>query len=154
DPVKIDADLYAETHEFELFDKGFKQPTRQHMIGIKSPVIVRARIGVRPKAFEIYDAKTEFGHSQMLAKLVSIAFENGDTTLDVDTLTTVELADISPLVTIPISGHARADAKMTMNDGDPTLLGGIKIDDFVMGGFPVGNIEQAKAKFRLLYLEL
>ena len=43
---------------------------------------------------------------------------------------------------------------MVMPGGDPTLLGSAKIDDFVMGGFPVGNIEQAKAKFRLLYLEL
>lgn len=152
-PPHVDAELYAETHEFELFDKGFKQPTRQHMIGIKSPIIVRAKLGVRPKAFEIYDAKTEFGRSAMLAKLVSISY-GGDVTLDVDTLTTLELADISPLVTIPISGHAKADAKMTMPNGDPTLLGGMKIDDFVIGGFPVGDIQQSKAKFRLLYLEL
>lgn len=153
-PVKVDAELVAETHDFELFDKGFRQPTRQHMIGIKSPVIIHARLGVRPKAFEIYDAKTEFGRSAMLAKLVSIAFANGDVTLDVDTLTTLELADITPLVTIPISGHAKTDVKMTMNDGYPTLLGNVKIDDFVIGGFPVGDIESAKAKFKLLYLEL
>ena len=152
-PPHVDAELYAETHEFELFDKGFKQPTRQHMIGIKAPVIVRAKLGVRPKAFEIYDAKTEFGRSQMLAKLVSISY-SGDVTLDVDTLTTLELADISPLVTIPISGHAKADCTMTMPGGDPTLLGNLKVDDFVIGGFPVGDIQQSKAKFRLLYLEL
>lgn len=153
-PVKVDAELVAETHEFELFDKGFRQPTRQHMIGIKAPITIHARLGVRPKAFEIYDAKTEFGHSAMLARLVSIAYANGDTTLDVDTLSGLDLSDITPLVTIPISGHARTDAKMTMNDGDPTLLGNIKIDDFVIGGFPVGSIESAKAKFKLLYLEL
>lgn len=152
-PVHVDAELYAETHEFELFDKGFKQPTRQHMIGVKAPVIVRAKLGVRPTAFEIYDAKTEFGHSAMLAKLVSIAY-NGEVTLDVDTLTQLDLSDISPLVTIPISGKAKADCKMSMPGYDPTLLGGIKIDDFVIGGFPVGDIQQAKAKFRILYLEL
>ncbi len=153
-PVKVDAELLAETHNFELFDKGYREPTRSHMIGIKSPITVRAKLGVRPKAFEIYDAKTEFGRSQMLAKLVSIAFANGDVTLDVDTPTTLELADISPLVTIPISGHGKLDAKMTMNDGYPTLLGNAKIDDFVIGGFPVGDIESAKAKFQLLFLEL
>jgi len=153
-PVKIDAEIVAETHDFELFDKGYRDPTRSHMIDIKSPITVRAKLGVRPKAFEIYDAKTEFGHSQMLAKLVSIAFSNGDVTLDVDTLTTLELADLSPLVTIPISGHGKLDAKMTMSDGYPTLLGNAKIDDFIIGGFPVGNIESAKAKFKLLYLEL
>jgi translocation and assembly module TamB len=152
-PLKVDAELLAETHEFELFDKGFREPTRQHMIGIKSPITVRARLGVRPKAFEIYDAKTDFGRSQMFAKLVSIGY-NGEVTLDVNTLTTLELADVSPLVTIPISGHAKLDAKMVMPGGDPTLLGNAKIDEFVIGGFPVGNIESAKAKFRLLYLEL
>ncbi|HEX2873904.1 MAG TPA: translocation/assembly module TamB domain-containing protein, partial [Polyangiaceae bacterium] len=153
-PVKVDAELLAETNNFELFDKGYREPTRSHMIGIKSPITVRAKLGVRPKAFEIYDAKTEFGRSQMLAKLVSIAFANGDVTLDVETPTTLELADISPLVTIPISGHGKLDAKMTMNDGYPTLLGNAKIDDFIIGGFPVGNIESAKAKFQLLFLEL
>ncbi len=152
-PVKIDAELLAETHEFELFDKGYRDPTRQHMIGIKPQITVRARLGVRPNAFEIYDAKTEFGKSAMLARLVSISYA-GDVTLDVDTLTKLDLSDISPLVTIPISGIGKLDAKMVMPDGDPTLLGNAKIDDFVIGGFPVGSIEQAKAKFRLLYLEL
>ncbi|MES1183538.1 MAG: translocation/assembly module TamB domain-containing protein [Myxococcales bacterium] len=152
-PLHVDAELLAETNDFELFDKGYREPTRSHMIGIKSPITVRAKLGVRPKAFEIYDAKTEFGRSQMLAKLVSIAY-NGEVTLDVDTLTTLELSDISPLVTIPISGHGKLDAKMVMPGGDPTLLGNAKIDDFVIGGFPVGSIESAKAKFKLLYLEL
>jgi translocation and assembly module TamB len=152
-PVHVDAELLAETNDFELFDKGYKQPTRQHMIGVKMPITVRAKLGVRPKAFEIYDARTEFGRSALLAKLVSIAY-NGEVSLDVDTLTTLELSDISPLVTIPISGHAKVDCKMTMPGYDPTLLGNAKIDDFVIGGFPVGDIQQAKAKFRILYLEL
>jgi translocation and assembly module TamB len=151
-PVKVDAELFAETHEFELFDKGYKQPTRSHMIGIKSPITVRSRIGVRPNAFEIYDAKTEFGNSAMLAKLVSISF-SGDVTLDVDTLTRLDLADISPLTNIPLSGRAKIDAKMVMPDGDPTLTGNVKIDDLVMGGFPVGSIESGKVKFQLLYVE-
>jgi translocation and assembly module TamB len=152
-PIKVDAELFADTSEFEVFDKSFRDPARSHMIGIKTPITVRARLGVRPKAFEIYDARTEFGASAMLAKTVSINY-SGEVSLDVDTLTKLELADISPLVTIPISGHAKLDAKMVMPGGDPTLLGNAKIDDFVIGGFPVGSIESAKAKFRLLYLEL
>jgi translocation and assembly module TamB len=152
-PLKVDAELLAETNDFELFDKGYREPTRSHMIGVKGGITVRARLGVRPKAFEIYDAKTEFGKSALLAKLVSIGY-NGEVTLDVDTLTKLELSDITPLVTIPISGRAKVDAKMSMPGGDPTLLGNVKIDDFVMGGFPVGSIESAKAKFRLLYVEL
>lgn len=151
-PLKVDAELLAETHEFEVFDKGYRDPSRQHMIGIKSQVTVRARLGVRPKAFEIYDARTEFGQSAMLAKLVSIGY-NGEVTLDVDTLTKLELTDITPLTTIPIAGRARIDAKMAMPGGDPTLLGNVKIDDLVIGGFPVGSIESGKAKFRLLYVE-
>ncbi|HKY36224.1 MAG TPA: translocation/assembly module TamB domain-containing protein [Polyangiaceae bacterium] len=152
-PLKVDAELLAETNDFELFDKGYREPTRSHMIGVKGGITVRARLGVRPNAFEIYDGKTEFGKSALIAKLVSIGY-NGEVTLDVDTLTKLELSDITPLVTIPISGRAKVDAKMSMPGGDPTLLGNIKIDDFVMGGFPVGSIESAKAKFRLLYVEL
>jgi translocation and assembly module TamB len=152
-PLKVDAELFAETHDFALYDKGYREPTRSHMISIKAPITVRARLGVRPTAFEIYDAKTEFGQSAMLAKLVSINYDEGDVTLDVDTLTKLEFADISPLTTIPISGRAKLDAKMEMPGGDPTLLGNIKVDDFVIGGFPVGSIESGKAKFQLLYVE-
>ncbi|HEY6077600.1 MAG TPA: hypothetical protein VIW29_02290, partial [Polyangiaceae bacterium] len=151
-PVKVDAELFAETHEFEVFDTSWRDPARSHMIGIKTPITVRARIGVRPNAFEIYDAKTEFGSSAMLAKLVSISF-SGDVTLDVDTFSKLELSDISPLTTIPISGRAKLDAKMTMPDGDPDLTGNVKIDELVMGGFPVGSIESGKVKFQLLYVE-
>jgi translocation and assembly module TamB len=151
-PIKVDAELFAETHEFDVYDKGYRDPNRLHMIGIKSPITVRARLGVRPKAFEIYDAKTEFGKSAMLAKLVSISY-SGEVTLDVDTLTKLDFSDISPITNIPISGHAKLDAKMVMPGGDPTLLGNVRVEDFVIGGFPVGSIESGKAKFRLFYVE-
>jgi translocation and assembly module TamB len=151
-PIKVDAELLAETNEFDVYDKGYRDPTRHHMIGIKSPITVRAKLGVRPKAFEIYDAKTEFGKSAMLAKLVSISY-SGEVTLDVDTLTRLDFSDISPITNIPISGRAKLDATMVMPGGDPTLLGNVKVEDFVIGGFPVGSIESGKAKFRLFYVE-
>ena len=152
-PLKVDAELLAETHEFDVYDRGYRDPARSHMIGIKSPITVRAKLGVRPNAFEIYDARTEFGQSAMLAKLVSISYE-GEVTLDVDTLTKLELSDISPITTIPFTGRAKLDAKMVMPGGDPTLTGNVKIEDFNVGGFPVGSIESGKVKFRLFYVEL
>jgi translocation and assembly module TamB len=151
-PIKVDAELLAETSEFDVYDKGYRDPTRHHMVGIKSPITVRAKLGVRPKAFEIYDAKTEFGKSAMLAKLVSISY-GGEVTLDVDTLTRLDFSDISPITNIPISGRAKLDATMVMPGGDPTLLGNVKVEDFNIGGFPVGSIESGKAKFRLFYVE-
>jgi translocation and assembly module TamB len=150
-PLKIDADLFADTHDFEVFDRAYHDPARQHMIGIKAGT-VQARLGVRPHAFEIYDARTHFGKSAMLAKLVSIRFV-GEVELDVGTLTEIDLSDISPLTTIPLSGRAVLDAKMSTPGGDPTLLGNVKIDDFVIGGFPIGDIESGKAKFKPLWVE-
>jgi translocation and assembly module TamB len=66
----------------------------------------------------------------------------------------IDLADISPIVGIPIAGKADVDADMT---GDPPavlLTGNLKVQDFVFGGFPFGSITSAKVRFVPLVLDL
>ncbi|MCA9630994.1 MAG: translocation/assembly module TamB domain-containing protein [Myxococcales bacterium] len=152
-PLKLDAQMYTEASRFEIFDRAYHDPARKHMIGVRAPQVVRARIGVRPKAFEFYDVRGQFGHSRLLASVVSLGFNN-QFKLGVSEGTKIELADIGPLVDIPIAGLAELDAQMVGTFGDPVLEGHMKVKGFEFGGFPLGDIERANTRFRPLVLEL
>lgn len=152
-PLKLDAQMYTEASRFEIFDRAYHDSARKHMIGVRAPQVVRARIGVRPKAFEFYDVRGQFGHSRLLASVVSLGFNN-QFKLGVAEGTKIELADIGPLVDIPIAGLAELDAQMVGTFGDPVLEGHMKVKGFEFGGFPLGDIERANTRFRPLVLEL
>ena len=152
-PLKIDAEVYADTRNFEVTDVSFRNPNRKRMIGVKAP-LVRGHLGVRPTSFDIYDTRTDFGNTGIFVKLVSIGFVNATVKMNVPPGAHLDLADISPIVGIPIAGKADLDVAMT---GDPpavVLTGNLKVQDFVFGGFPFGNITSAKLRFVPLVLDL
>jgi translocation and assembly module TamB len=151
-PVHIEGDLAAETRDFVVFDRSFRDPARKHMIGIKRAGL-HGRFRVVPKALEFVDMRTDFGKSTMHVGLVSIGFDN-TIALRVAKESRLELADISPLVDIPMAGSAELAVEMTGPMGDPTLNGNVKILGFNFGGFPIGDLKSGKVKFRPLYLEL
>ncbi len=152
-PLKIDAEVYADTRNFEVSDVSFQDPKRKRMIGVKAP-LVRGHLGVRPTSFDIFDTRTDFGGSSIFVKLVSIAYANATVKMSVPKGAHLDLSDISPLVDIPISGKADLDVDMS---GDPPavlLTGNMKVQDFVFGGFPFGDITSAKVRFTPLILDL
>ena len=150
-PLHIDAAIEANTHGFQVFNRAWDDPARRVMIAVPS-ASVRARIGVRPSAFEIYNATTSFGQSTVVSDLVSIGFDN-QLEVAVREGSTVELSNIGPLVGIPISGRSKLNVHLKGISSDPLLLGEISIDDFVFGGFPVGRITSSHVRFRPLWLE-
>ena len=153
DPVHIDADIIADTDDFEVYDKAYNHPARKHMIGVRAAT-VRAKIGVRPHAFEFYDIRNTFGKSQLTGKLVSIGFKN-DITLAVGGAgTRVAFEDISPLVDIPIAGMSQFNVTMTGKASNPTLKGKMRVADLVFGGFPIGDITHADVFFRPLKVDI
>ncbi|HEY4160121.1 MAG TPA: translocation/assembly module TamB domain-containing protein [Polyangiaceae bacterium] len=151
-PLKIDAEIYADTKNFEVFDRAFHDPERKHMIGVRS-ALVRGHIGVRPDSFDIYDTRTDFGQSSLNVKLVSIGFSN-QIAMSVSKGSRLNFADISPLIDIPIAGKAEIDAEMGGLAKNPLLTGNLKVQGFELGGFPFGDILSSKLKFRPLVLEL
>jgi translocation and assembly module TamB len=151
-PVSIDGELSGENKDFEVFDRAFHDRARRHVIGVKNATL-RGKIGVRPNALLIYDTRTDFGESSMFVKLVSIGFDN-QIKLQVAPGSKLNLADITPLIDIPMSGHAELDVTMAGLMSDPLLTGNLKIAGFEFGGFPLGDIKSSKVKFRPLWLEL
>ncbi len=150
-PLHIDGDLLSQTRDFEVFDRSYRDPTRKHMIGVPAAT-VRARVGVRPNAFNIYDAHVSFGHSSLLSPIVSIGFHN-DIRLSIDKSSRLDLADISPLINIKMSGKAKLDVKMAGQSGNPLLTGHLAVKDLVFGGFPIGDLDSAKVRFQPLKLD-
>jgi translocation and assembly module TamB len=151
-PVHVDGELHAETRDFEVFDRSFRDPARKHMLGVKRAAL-HGRFRVVPRALEFYDTRTDFGQSSMLVRLVSIGFDN-TIALNVAPDSRLDLEDISPLVDIPMAGNAELGVEMSGPMGDPTLTGNVKILGFNFGGFPIGDLKNGKVKFKPLYLEL
>ncbi|HWZ91108.1 MAG TPA: translocation/assembly module TamB domain-containing protein, partial [Polyangiaceae bacterium] len=151
-PLKIDADIYADTRNFEVFNRSFRDPARKHMVGVKA-ALVRGHLGVRPNSFDIYDTRTDFGQSSIGVRLVSIGFDD-KVGLSVLKGSRIDLGDVSPIVDIPIAGKAEVDVEMTGVAPDIGLTGNLKVGDFQFGGFPFGDIVSSKVKFKPLILDL
>jgi translocation and assembly module TamB len=151
-PLHIEGELSGDTRDFEVFDRSWKDPARKHMIGVKRAAL-HGHFRVLPKALEFFDTRVDFGKSSAFARLVSIGFDNR-ITLSIGKETRLDLADLSPLVDIPLAGQAELDADMAGLMSDPLLTGNVKISNFVFGGFAVGDIKSGKVRFRPLYLEL
>ena len=152
-PLKIDAEVYSDTHNFEVTDLSFRNPKRQRMVGVKA-ALVRGHIGVRPDSFDIYDTRTDFGNSSIFVKLVSIAFKEAALKMSIPKGARIDFSDISPIVGIPIAGKAEVDAEMTGVPPAVVLTGNLKVQNFVFGGFPFGDITSARLRFVPLVLEL
>jgi translocation and assembly module TamB len=151
-PLHIEGDVAAETRDFEVFDRAWSDQQKQHMIGVKR-ASVRGRFRVVPEALEFVDTRAEFGQSSILARLVSIGFQN-KINLSIAKGSKIHLADVSPLVDIPMLGNAELDLEMAGIMSDPLLTGNVSIRGFEFGGFPIGDVKSAKIKFRPLWLEL
>jgi translocation and assembly module TamB len=152
-PLKIDAEVYADTRNFEVTDLSFRNPKRKRMIGVKS-ALIRGHIGVRPNSFDIYDTRTDFGNSSVYVKMVSISFKDAGVKLVVPKGARIDLADVTPIVGIPISGKSEVDVEMNGLGGAIVLTGNLKVQNFVFGGFPFGDITSARVRFVPLVLEL
>jgi translocation and assembly module TamB len=148
----IEAHLRTDTHDFEVFDRAFDDPARRHMIGV-ARALVRGRIVVEPTAFQFQDTVATFGHSQVYTPLVSIGFDN-DLEVTVDNKGSLDLADISPITTIPMAGRSRLGVRLAGKASDPVLTGNLAVEDLVFGGFPLGSIQSAKVLFRPLKVQL
>ena len=151
-PPEFEGHIVSHSKDFEVFDRAFNDPARRPMIGI-ARASVDGRILVKPNALEFRDAWVTFGSSRMRTNLVSIGFDN-TLAIDVTDNSEVNLADISPIASIPVSGKAKLGAHMKGLATDPILYGSMSVKDFVFGGFPIGDIVSSKVKFWPLKVEV
>jgi translocation and assembly module TamB len=149
---ELEGHIHADTRDFEVFDRGFADPTRHHMVGVPKASI-DGRILVRPTALEFRDSSVTFGQSKLYVNQVAIGFSN-ELEVGVSDHGLLQLADISPITTIPVAGQAKLGVHLKGLASNPVLLGNLGIQNFVFGGFPVGDILSSNVKFWPLKVEL
>jgi translocation and assembly module TamB len=144
DPPAMSGRLSAETKNFEIFDRSVHDPRREHMLGVR-----RARLsgtfGVHPDSVRFDDMRAEFGKS-LLRTSVRIGFDNS-IQLVVPEGSTLELADASPLIDIPIAGRTTLNVSMSGPMKDPVLTGSLGITDLWFAGFPLGDLSTSTLRF-------
>jgi translocation and assembly module TamB len=149
---ELEGHVHANTRDFEVFDRGFADPMRRQMIGIPHGT-VDGRILVRPTALEFRDVWVTFGQTRVLVTLVGIGFHN-ELEIGVAESSSIDLADVSPIATIPLAGQAKVGAHLRGMSSDPVLLGKLRVQNLVFGGFPIGDILSSNVKFWPLKVDL
>jgi translocation and assembly module TamB len=159
DPPFIEGPLTVQTRGFEIFDRPTTEPARAHMMGVREGTVRCTFVinGLSRSAYKlpgivISNAVLDTARSH-LETTVTLGF-NGVMDIDVRDGSRVDLAELSPLGTIPIAGVAQIRAGGRGRFGHPKFTGEIKIADFVFAGFPVGELESPRFAFEPLAIDL
>jgi translocation and assembly module TamB len=159
DPPFLEGPLTVQTRGFEIFNRPVVDPARAHMMGIKEGT-VRCNFVINglqkgPYKFPgivIANAAIDTPRSHM-DTTVHLGF---DSIIDIDVRegSKVDLAEISPLGEIPISGVAQLKVGGRGRFEHPKLTGELKISDFNFATFPIGDIDAPRVAFEPLVLDL
>ncbi len=140
DPLRLDGDLVAHTANFAVFDAAVTDPARTRAVGVKEGHIV-GKVAVRPTALEFHNVTVTTPKSTVTGVLVSIGFHE---VLRVEVpKAQVNLADLSPLGSIPMAGVTETSAVVSGTFDEPRIEGDTTIQNFVLGDLPFGNVTQA-----------
>lgn len=151
DPLHMDGDLVAKTTDFAVYDVATDDPARTRITGVSRGDIV-GKLAIRAWGLEFHQCTVTTNRSRVEGVFVSIGYTN---VLKVDVAkSSIDLADLTPLGSIPISGKAEASVHVSGMLGDPHLVGDAKIDQFVLGDIPFGNVTQGHASLEGVVLTL
>ncbi|HEY4117634.1 MAG TPA: translocation/assembly module TamB domain-containing protein [Byssovorax sp.] len=164
DPVSLDGPLVVQTRAFEILshpivdaagerrDTSQPYPSRGHMFGVHEPATVRGVFQVRPTAIVLNGMQVDTPRSHVRAT-VSLGYASF-LELDVAAGSRIDLAELSPLVDIPMAGVVTVQASGRGGFDHPKFAGEMSIKGFDFGGFAAGDLESAKVAFEPLVLEL
>jgi translocation and assembly module TamB len=146
-PLSLESPLDVATRDFAIYTRPTYHPQKKRMMGVREGT-VKGTFKVTPEAVLLSQMQVDTGRSKLRAS-VSLGFKN---LLGVDVYdgATLDLADITPLVDIPLAGKARLRVNVAGPFDHPVLRGELSVTDFMFGGFPIGDVETAKVFFEPL----
>jgi translocation and assembly module TamB len=150
-PLSIEGKLTAKTKDFGIYDRPSHRPDRGRMISV-SGADVTGILAIRPEAVVLEGMHAKTPRSEIFTT-VKLGYA-GELGLEVAAPTRVDLAEISPLVSVQIGGVTSVVAEGTGTFDYPRIAGDISVDAFSLGGFAAGDVEHAKALFVPLSIEL
>ncbi|HTJ81020.1 MAG TPA: hypothetical protein VL400_04830, partial [Polyangiaceae bacterium] len=150
-PMNLEGDLAAETTGFGVYDRPSHRPDKRRMVSVDRGDI-RGTLAIRPDAAWFENMHLLTGRSDVVAT-VMLGFKN-NFGLDVMRGSHVDLAEVSPIVSVNIAGQTDIEAHGSGSFDVPRIEGTLGVKGFEIGGFKAGDIERAKAVFVPLKLEL
>jgi translocation and assembly module TamB len=150
-PLHIDGDLTGTTGGFEVDDSPHEDAAHARIIGVKE-ALLRAHVSVTPDAVQFKAVQVKTPKSTLENGFVSLGYR-GDLRVDVPK-GQIDLADLTPLATIPIAGQVGVEAHVSGTFSIPHLEGDAQIKDFVFGDIPFGTVSAAHASLSGMTLDL
>ncbi|NUP07672.1 MAG: hypothetical protein HOW73_16615 [Polyangiaceae bacterium] len=151
DPLNIEGKLVTSTSDFGVYDRPSHREDKQRMISIDRGE-VKGTLAIRKDAVYLDKMHLVTPRSSVFTT-VKLGFLD-EFGLDISQGSYVDLAEISPLVSVAIGGKATVHATGTGTFDYPRIEGELKIDGFELGGFKAGDIRTSHAVFVPLSLEL
>lgn len=156
DPVRegpaLMGDIVADTSDFELGDRGWDDPRRRRVVSVRK-ARVRGRIGVEPDGVLFRQMVSEFARTRLDVPAVTVGFSD-KLEVRIGEGTHIELADITPLLTLPVAGRVEVSGGVCCTQSDPKVEGNLKVTGFQMAGLPLADTMTAHAVFKPMVLEL
>jgi translocation and assembly module TamB len=148
-PLNLAGQVDGDTKNFLVFDKAFHRPDRQRRIGVQAAHIATKFI-VHARSLEFANIDARFGQSRLLGD-VQLGFD-GHVGVNLLPTSRLDLADISPLVQLPIAGRGQVEARLERTPALAKLTGKLDIQDFMLFGFPLGRLQSDNVEFIPLHI--
>jgi len=150
-PMNLQGEIVASTSHFGVYDRPAHRTDKRRMITVDHGDI-RGTLAIRPDAAWFENMHLVTPRSDVHAT-VMLGFKN-NFGLEVMRGSRVDLAEVSPIVSVDIAGMTDIEAHGTGSFDVPRIEGTLGVTGFEIGGFKAGDIERAKAVFVPLKLEL
>jgi translocation and assembly module TamB len=159
-PLLLEGPMSISTHGFEIFDHPVADPRRGHRMGVKEAVIHGLFVVNGQERSSLYkmpgvifsnfaiDTPRSHVHTNVTLGFASVL------DIDLEGDSRIDLAELSPLIDIPIAGVVSLKASGRGPFTHPKFTGDVAIKDFVFSGMPVGDLESAHVAFEPMVLDL
>lgn len=150
-PVDLEGLLVAETSQFGVYDRPSHKPDKRRMISVDRGNVT-GTLAVRMDATYLERMHLVTPSSNIFTT-VKLGYM-GEFGLDIGRGSTVDLGEITPLVSVPIGGVVDIEARGIGTYEFPRIEGDFTVASFMLGGYAAGDIKKAHAVFVPLNLEL
>jgi translocation and assembly module TamB len=135
-PVLI-SEIDLQTSGFVLWDRGFDHPNKSRIVSV-AKARARGRWGFEPNGCIFRQMVADTGASHLVVPSILVGFEDAVEVV-VAKGPRVDLAEITPLVTVPLGGIVEASGRVFGVQSDPRIEGEARGKDLVLAGLPVAD---------------
>lgn len=150
-PLALEGPITSNTRDFGVYDRPAQLSDRKRMISVERGR-VEGTFAVTPEAVVLRRMHLQTNQADLVAT-VKLGFSGGFG-LDVFEGSRLDLAELSPIVSVPIGGEVRITAHSASTLDVPIIEGNLSVQRFMLGGLEIGDVRSARAHFLPLKLSL